>query len=80
MHEILLLCVIPQTESCFEFPFHYCSNVYKFMEDDFMTLVGIFPLNVWRAVKQGNTVIDLIFLITGNHLISICSDPYKLLS
>jgi len=56
------------------------SIVYKFMEDEFVTLVGIFPLNIFREVKQGNTAIDVIFLIIGNHLISICSDYHTLLS
>ena len=50
------------------------------MEDEFKTLVGTFPLNIFRVVKQRNTAIDAIFVITGNHLISICSDYYALLS
>lgn len=50
------------------------------MEDEFKTLVGTFPLNIFRVVKQRNTAIDVIFLITGNYLISICSDYYALLS
>lgn len=50
------------------------------MEDKFKTLVGTFPLNIFRAVKQRNNPTDVIFPTTGNHLISICLDYHALLS
>lgn len=64
--------------SCNVNPFD--SIVYKFMEDEFKSLVGTFPLNIFRAVKQRNKPTDVIFLKTGNHLISICLDYHALLS
>lgn len=56
------------------------SIVYKFMEDEFKTLVGTFPLNIFRAVTQRKKATDEIFLIIGNHLILICLDYHALLS
>ena len=50
------------------------------MEDEFKTLVGTFPLNIFRAVKQRKKATDEIFLIIGNHLILICLDYHALLS